>query len=450
MQKTYHFLLLLCLLFGGISMPTLRPIKSFIQGGISRIKLDNIAISSNGITIAVGNEAADADSIISSLTYAYLKSWQFSNSPQSDFNYLKFPVIPVVAINRSEINLRRDVELLLKEVDLQLSDLLCIDDCDFKKIAADDNLDLILVDHNIIANGIASLSDSHISVKEILDHHKDEGKYLTAKIREIAFDNDNNKALVASTCTLIGEKFLENIGALNEDIATLLIAVIALDSLNMDPAAMRGTPRDLKVLNSLQSLYPNVRKDYLYDTMKNAKTDPLFWESLSAKDAIRLDFKEFQFEYDNNINEEISNTKNQGSFGIASVLQPLDLFVVKNDLNDELDGYFNSDKSSTIPDDSLDFDLRCKDMLVIMGLTVEPKLNRELIFYSHSKNRIQQLNLYVETTGGHIKLSILTAIPSVIHLEGGDVYVLAYNQGNIEMSRKQIAPLLSDFYSSLL
>mmetsp|Transcript_31137 Transcript_31137/g.29697 ORF Transcript_31137/g.29697 Transcript_31137/m.29697 type:complete len:449 (-) Transcript_31137:68-1414(-) len=447
MQKIYHFLLFFCLSIGCTSMPTLKPIKSFIQGGISRIKLDNIATFSNGITISIGNEAADADSIISSLTYAYLKSWQLSNSPQSDSNYLKYPVIPVVAINRSEINLRRDVELLLKEVDLQLSDLLCINECDFKTITAGDNLDFILVDHNIIANGIASLLNSDISVKEVLDHHKDEGKYLISKVREIAFDDENNKALVASTCTLIGEKFLENIGALNEDIATLLIAVIALDSLNMDPAAFRGTPRDLKVLNSLQLLYPNIKKNYLYDMMKNAKTDPHFWDSLSAKDAIRLDFKEFQFEC--NRNEEMNNTKNQGSFGISSVLQPLNLFIVKNDLNDELNAYFNSNKISTAPSSSSDkTDLRSKDMFVIMGLTVEPKLNRELMFYSHSKNRIHQLESYLEVKGGHVNLSILT-IPSIIHLEGGDVYVLAYNQGNIEMSRKQIAPLLSDFYSSL-
>ena len=271
-----------------------KPLKTFLQG-LSKYKRTTIELDH---TLIIGNEAADADSIISALTYAYLRQWQINLGTCTS---LHAPIVPVVAVNRDQMYLRRDVALLLNEADIDLQDLISMDE-----YVSTPN-DVILMDHNMVSNdlsmrlGMKNIDEQEpvVLIKEILDHHKDEAKYLDstgAAGREIAFNMETGMAEVASTCTLVAERYLDSgsIDALSEDIAILLVAVIAVDSINMDPKAGKGTARDLAALTALSSRYPSIDRDRLFHLMCNAKLDPLFWESLTAKDAIRLDFKEFK------------------------------------------------------------------------------------------------------------------------------------------------------------
>ena len=424
----------------------------FLHGSKSNFLPTNFdADRPSGATFVLGNEAADADSIISSLTYAKLKQWETGNS-------VRKPIFPIVSIKRGDIHLRRDVELLLREIDLTLSDLVCLDECNIANFANECNLDLILVDHNVLSKEVSErlgLSARHESmVKEILDHHEDCDAYKTAIVRDIAYDSNTKSPLVASTCTLIAERFLQpvNRAALTLDIATLLIAVIAVDSLNMDPSQRRGTPRDRTALESLQLLYPAVQRDRLYNLLMNAKTDPLFWKSLSARDAIRIDFKSFVYGTKNiDSSKDSVQSERCGSFGIASVLQSVDSFLMKKDLSDELSSYLIP---TTTSDSSLPAPVPVSvlaDMLVIMSLELLPDVRRSLLFFCTSESRTKSLSSYLTIKGADIfleKRSKIPGVPSVRTVNGQNVYMLAYNQGNTAMSRKQIAPILLDFYSS--
>ena len=129
-------------------------------------------------------------------------------------------------------------------------------------------LQLTLCDHNALA---AHLEDTYGStVVEIIDHHVDRGFYPWIQhsnpSRTIVFSHSS--PIVMSTCTLIAEKFLslsaeegagEGAGQQNNqkgeegeessvlipaDVATLLLAVIAVDSSNLSTA----TPRDLRAV----------------------------------------------------------------------------------------------------------------------------------------------------------------------------------------------------------
>ena len=399
-----------------------KPLKSFLQG---LIKHKRTTIELNH-SLIIGNEAADADSIISALTYAYLRQWQINMGTCTS---LHAPIVPVVAVNRDQMYLRRDVSLLLQEADIDLQDLISMDE--YTSMPTD----VILMDHNIVSNdlsmrlGMKSIEEQEQAaiIKEILDHHKDEGKYVdscrTAGGREIAFNMETGKAEVASTCTLVAERYLDssNTDALSEDIAILLVAVIAVDSINMDPIAGKGTARDLAALTALSSRYPSIDRDRLFYLMSNAKLDPLFWESLTAKDAIRLDYKEFK---------GITASTTTFAFGIAAVLQPLTSFLSKKDLNEEVTEFFSKDN----------------DLLVIMTFVLKPSPRREILCISRSAERMKSLTAYL-TSNDALKLSPIELTSTQCSIDG--VVLCAYEQGNLAMSRKQIAPLLVDYYTSL-
>ena len=373
----------------------------------------------------IGNEAADADSIISAITYAYLRQWQINMGTCTS---LHAPIVPVVAVNRDQMYLRRDVALLLQEADIDLQDLFSMDEY------VSTPSDVILMDHNMVSNDLSmrlgmKSTEGHEQtaiIKEILDHHKDEGKYLDsthAGNREIAFNMETGQAEVASTCTLVAERYLDsgNADALSEDIAILFVAVIAVDSINMDPTAGKGTSRDLAALTALSSRYPSIDRDRLFYLMSNAKLDPLFWESLTAKDAIRLDFKVFK---------GATSSTTTSTFGIAAVLQPLTSFLTKSDLNDEMTEFFSKNN----------------DLLVIMTFVLKPSPRREILCISRSAERMKSLTAYL-TSIDALKLSPIELIPTQCSLDG--VVLCAYEQGNLAMSRKQIAPLLVEYYAIL-
>jgi inorganic pyrophosphatase/exopolyphosphatase len=149
----------------------------------------------------------------------------------------------------------------LQKVNLSVSDLICFDELNLQELLARKQLQLTLSDHNALA---ADLEDQYgPAVVEIIDHHVDRGYYPWVQqangARHIAFDK---KPTASSTCTLIAEAFFlqqsflspdtdtdDNSSAtqlllLNEDISTLLLAVIAVDSANMTNA----TPRDVEAV----------------------------------------------------------------------------------------------------------------------------------------------------------------------------------------------------------
>ena len=380
-------------------------LQQFLRRSRALVTSATVVETNRKTAVVIGNEAADADSIISALTYAYLK--------QSDYQ----DVIPVCCIPREDLPLRRDVEILLETTGIGINELICIDDCKCLFDSSTDATPLILVDHNKIWDG---LPRSCCKITEIVDHHLDLGDHaeVSGEFREIAFED--GAATVGSCCTLISERFMKSESLkLDETVATLLMGVIVLDTLNMSPAYDRGTKRDADALLKLSSI-SSCNLDELFNRLKDAKNDRVFWSSLKAIDCLRIDFKVFSS----------SQSSSSTSVGISSCLLPAHEFLSKLDIIDAVDAY-----------------LKRNELLVVMFLYSNPEPVRELVLFSKKAEQMERIREYFREKG---KLFEFRPLEEGLNGSLGlttDVSVLSFAQENSKASRKQFAPFIIDFIS---
>jgi len=114
----------------------------------------------------------------------------------------------------------------------------------------------------------------------------------------------------------------------------------------------------------------------------------------------------------------------------TGALQPVSTFLIKPDLQVALASYFSEP-------------YRNHDLLVVMTFVMKPAPRRELLFFAQTQERMDALVAFLE---GKKDLLQLAAI-DVDAVEIGGLRVRAYAQGNVGMSRKQVAPLLTELYS---
>ena len=190
----------------------------------------------------IGNAAADADSIVSAITLAYIESKHGNEAA---------PVVPIS--KEAFTNERPEIKLLL--------DLAGISNASDKLLFIDDLVDILadgksksmsLVDHNTLNKSLQNYQKT-LTVVEIVDHHKDAHQYedtCSGKQRNIAFEH--NHALVASTTTLVAEQLREyESPPYSSSVRILLLGVILLDSVNLDDSVGKVTDRDRKSVNDL-------------------------------------------------------------------------------------------------------------------------------------------------------------------------------------------------------
>ena len=211
--------------------------------------------------VVMGNEAADADSIVSSLCLAYfLQMTRVSSSSSTTADTeQEMQYVPVLPLARAEMKLRPETLLLLRLAKLGdiRSDLVHIDELDLIKAAGGSEGEeggegsgplagIVLVDHNKLCEAYHKKLGK--LVEEIVDHHEDQWFYEWVPVvrREVAFSNAGDlemddggttslggqqggngnsmaslstslsqasrsssaggRALVASTCTLVAER----------------------------------------------------------------------------------------------------------------------------------------------------------------------------------------------------------------------------------------------------
>eukprot|EP00978_Attheya_sp_CCMP212_P020722 scaffold59640_cov50-Attheya_sp.AAC.4 len=192
----------------------------------------------------IGNEAGDADTIISAITLAYVESMAG-----------KTQKTPIVAIPKIDFETQRpEVNLLLQLAGISINDLLFVDDPRIKSNKDTSNCaDVTLVDHNVLSE---SLVNKNWTVVEIVDHHQDKKQYLdscSGVNRAIAFAD--NRALVASACTLVSERLKETWDPSSlypMSLGVLLMGGILLDSVNLSPEVGKVTQRDIDATENLR------------------------------------------------------------------------------------------------------------------------------------------------------------------------------------------------------
>ncbi|TYZ60603.1 hypothetical protein PybrP1_004271 [[Pythium] brassicae (nom. inval.)] len=383
------------------------------------------ANTSTVVHVVIGNEAADADSIISALVYAHHKRLRAKENGTV--------VIPVVPVPRDELALRCDVVSLFRELHVDVSALTFVDEFPWRHAAFQDGgrarLEFTLLDHNALST---KRMGGHAvgRVVEILDHHMDLGKHADAAVREIAFAD--GQALVASTCTLVAEKVLQSrpteVGADDDGgrhalHATLLLAVIALDSINFDPSAKKVTARDVAAANELEKA-ACAPKEALFDWLQAAKFSPEHWAAFTVRNCLQCDYKEFELPPTGG-----SSSSNSGRYGVSAVLIDLERLVTKAESGAafvaELEAFASANRLAFL-------------VVMTMFVDAEGSRHRQLLFYGAGgdSSAPRTCVAFLEREGS------LGLAPLELPASHADRRVQAFSQRNAGASRKQVVPLL--------
>ncbi len=353
-----------------------------IQAYLAAAKADK----SNVRKVIIGNEAADLDSMASSLAYGYLLNTQNGED-----------VLPVMPIARADFKLRTEAVYVFEEAGIILDDVVFFDEVDFEALMSG-GTELILVDHNKFSPALEKYS---ANVSAILDHHNDEGLYQEASPRIIE--------LVGSTATLVAMEFDRADVAVEKDVAILLAGTILLDTVNLDPAAGRVTESDILVAEKILPLCPLPGEDFF----ANIQREKFSVAGLSTNDLLRKDYKEFQFE--------------TVRCGIGSALLPVSQW---QDMDNNLMAGF----ASYAVTNEL-------GVLLSMNAYTNPDFNRDLVIYCVDKEGHDQLLEYLHGSG--LELSVI----EYPQAQEGEGCISFHCQGNLAISRKKLQPLLADFYT---
>lgn len=368
----------------------------------------------------IGNEASDADSIISALCCAYASYIKVGSKGEVH--------IPLVSVGRDDIILRRDVEVILGMAGISLSQLVSIEDLPRSWFSQFKDIHITLVDHNSATPKLtAALDGFPWNVVKIVDHHQDLGKHhnCCGEQRIIAFDNETCRATAGSTCSLIYEllDWTEN----HADVAILLLSVILLDTFSLDPKFRKNRPRDDAAIQSLadKSKIDATNHPALFMQLSNAKFDRAFWTNLTAASCMRYDYKVFD--------AQAALSERCFQIGISSILLPASEFL--EDKDDALSAIQSAFKNV--------------DVVVIMSIVTEPAVERQLIMV-HSTSEEKELFLSYASKDNKVNLGLEIISKPVLEAEfkNKGLFLSVFNQTNALASRKQVAPYLIEFYTT--
>ncbi len=335
--------------------------------------------------VVIGNEAADLDSMASSIAYGYLRQLI---SPE-------LTVLPVMPIPRADFVLRTEAVYVFNEAGINMDDVVFMDEVNLDAVL--ENAAIVLVDHNKIAVNFEMYSDK---ISGIVDHHKDEGLYPDATPRIIT--------TIGSTASLVAQEFAKASITISENLAILLGGTILLDTVNLAEKAGRVTDADREVTAVILPLCPLSQQEF-FDKVQEAKFNV---DGLSTNDLLRKDYKEWQL--------------GDSRVGIGSALLPVTDWI-------EMDTELATGFEAFCTDRKL-------DLLLSMNAFSNPDFGRDLVLFTKSKDASDKLYGYLQDKGME-----LSAIENTEQKQSVNGYIAFYRQGNLDISRKKLQPFLSDF-----
>mmetsp|Transcript_9014 Transcript_9014/g.12400 ORF Transcript_9014/g.12400 Transcript_9014/m.12400 type:complete len:310 (-) Transcript_9014:148-1077(-) len=293
-----------------------------------------------------------------------------------------------------------------------------VDDLDLRTLCEKKHANIVLVDHNKLANSQSFLAPYVVG---IIDHHKDEQQYVSScKFRQIE--------VIGSCCSLVAHQVLEEAPKiLTEEIATLLTSVILLDTSNMDPNIAKGTAKDKDALEQLEKAGGVKSNEYsrLYSRLLEKRADI---SKLSSADLLIKDTKYGR----------ISGK----TFAIASVPLRLqdwidkDLKLLESWAQFSLEGNLDAVIVMTSFMEEKNF---CRE-LVIFGVNT-PQCDKE----NNAMGILPTISSGLKDSKARLdleELKILDSSVKSISSKYPKVFLAAYKQRNLRASRKQIMPLV--------
>ena len=217
------------------------------------------------VTVVLGNMACDLDSGVCSLVLAHHRAVSGQHNV----------VIPVFNIPSQDFPLKTELVAALAAENIDAEDLIFRDQLDLANIQ---DLKLILVDHNVLADQDKHLDDK---VVEILDHHVSETSHTNLAIIEP----------VGSCSSLVLRKiFLENPEFADLCSLRLVHKTVLIDTTELRPEAKKVTELDVKMVEKCESILGlNITdRHQIYEALQGEKRRV---NHLNAHQLLRRDFK---------------------------------------------------------------------------------------------------------------------------------------------------------------
>ncbi|XP_030003033.1 exopolyphosphatase PRUNE1-like isoform X2 [Sphaeramia orbicularis] len=345
------------------------------------------------IHVVLGSESCDLDSVVSSLAMAYFLYRTSSGPPSGPI------VVPVLNIPRSQLHLRFDVVLLLREAGIAMETLVFRDEVDLARLHGDRRLALTLVDHNMLSSSDSIL---HRAVVEILDHHQLE--------RTASYSCPVTMETVASCATLVTGRILSRAPEiLDRQLALLLYGVIVVDSVNLSKA----TVKDSQTVRLLQTRFPDLPPGgALHSALKNARFNT---SGLSTEQILLRDME--------------TVTGGDLRVALSIVYMGLDSFLLQRKLQQQL------------------CDFCCKyrlDAVVAMTTTITDQSEefiRQLAVYSANPLYRQQIS--------HALCSSQSPALCLSPVSSPYKDILAYQQDSVSTTRMHLLPILKHFLTQM-
>ena len=217
----------------------------------------------------VGNEACDADSIISAIALAALRSLQH---PENKY-------LPCVQMDLAGLGTRFDF--------LEIAKISNYAEWDFFSMTDVDADAWILVDHNSPSASMHA-KFGEVEIIEIVDHHAPSNPPTKADLTDIR--------TVGSCATLVAEKCLAVKEQIPKELLTMLLLTILLDTSNFSIPRNKTTETDRKVFSSLSErlgLTSTLHLNSLFEQVANAKCNKAFWFGSALPTILAHDLKNF-------------------------------------------------------------------------------------------------------------------------------------------------------------
>ncbi|KAK1329068.1 hypothetical protein QTO34_011245 [Cnephaeus nilssonii] len=357
---------------------------------------------SQPLHVVLGNEACDLDSMVSALALAFY----LAKTTETEDVF-----VPVLNIKRSELPLRGDNVFLLQEIHIPESLLIFRDEIDLHTLHQAGQLTLILVDHHVLPRSDAALEEA---VAEVLDHRPIEQKHCPPCHVSVE--------LVGSCATLVTERILQGAPEiLDRQTAALLHATIILDCVNMDLKIGKATPKDNKYVEKLEALFTDLpKRNDIFDSLQKAKFDVssyIYFLGLTTEQMLRKDQK----------------TIFRQGIKVAISAIYMDLEVRARCLPAE--AWPRCRPPCFLPDSSYD---ALVAMAIFFNAHNEP-VRQLAIFCPHAALRMTICGVLERSHSPALKL---TPAPSP------HPNLQAYLQGNTQVSRKKLLPLLQEALSA--
>ena len=356
------------------------------------------------LRLVVGSQAADLDSLVASIVYAFFKQLEGAEG---------WTVLPFMPIPRQDLRLRPEALLLFQMTGLEQEWLVFADELNLSTLLPvapavapggsstagwPKTLEVIAVD----TDGRYLESPLRERIVEVLDHH-------AGRIRQARSDARAAGALrvvepVGSACTLVAERLLRHKpGIMDAGLAILLAGPILLDTVNLDMKAGRSSPKDRRIARCLLRI-GRLEAAVFYAQLLEAKQD---LPGLSTEEILRRDCK---------IGEAAGIL-----YGVSSSPIPLRRWL-------EWDPDWEESLRQFLIDRGL-------DLLIVMIARQGEVFHRELIVCCPEPRLAERLSAYLET------------LPLELREVNGPVHhgVRCYEQAAVGFSRKNLEPLLERF-----